>query len=115
MIFNDYIDKDKNIQTIIYEISLKTTRILSFIGIPALILISYQDVYIYEVPVLVLSRIITIVVMAIYLILSYTNIAEKRKYVILYHYFILISIIMMACNSVITIFSKIDSTIYHKM
>ena len=115
MIFNDYIDKDKNIQTIIYEISLKTTRILSFIGIPALILISYQDIYIYEVPVLVLSRIITIVVMAIYLILSYTNIAEKRKYVILYHYFILISIIMMACNSVITIFSKIDSTIYHKM
>jgi len=57
-------------------------------------------------PILIYSRLITIITMSTFLVISFTKLKNKMKYVKMFHYLILLSLIMMVSNIVITIFSK---------
>lgn len=106
LLFNKYITSDKNVQDVINHTSLRMGKLLSFICIPLLLYFTFQDLFIVEMPILIYSRLITIITMITFLVLSFTNFEQEYKFIKIFHYLILLSLIMMGCNIVLTIFAK---------
>ncbi|TYB30889.1 MAG: GGDEF domain-containing protein [Candidatus Mcinerneyibacterium aminivorans] len=113
LLYNNFITSDKNIDEVINYTSLTTGRLLSFIGIPILLYFTFQDLFIVEIPILIYSRLVTIITMSTFLVISFSNFKKKFKFIKIFHYLILLSLIMMVSNIVISIFSihNIDKSI----